>query len=53
MSSSSCAKKAIVDIDILVTSWNGNRKIMQSIRIMSIHPSKVFHASTYGRFREI
>ena len=32
---SSCARKEIVDIDILVTSRNGARKIMQSIRIMS------------------
>ena len=31
----SCARKETVDIDILVTSRNGDRKIMQSIRIMS------------------
>ena len=31
----SCAKKEIVDIDILLTSRNGDRKIMQSIRITS------------------
>ena len=31
----SCARKEAVDIDILVTSRNGDRKIMQSIRIMS------------------
>ena len=31
----SCAKKETVDIDILVTSRNGDRKIMQSIRITS------------------
>ena len=37
---SSCAKKEIVDIDILVTSRNGHRKIMQSIRIMSRPPSR-------------
>ena len=30
---SSCAKKEIIDIDILVTSRNGDRKIMQSIRL--------------------
>ena len=29
------ARKETVDIDILVTSRNGDRKIMQSIRIMS------------------
>ena len=32
---SSCARKETVDIDILVTSWNYDRKIMQSIRITS------------------
>ena len=32
---SSCAKKENVDIDILVTSRNGDRKIIQSIRIRS------------------
>ena len=32
---SSCAGKETVDIDILVTSRNGDRKIMQSIRITS------------------
>ena len=31
----SCARKEIVDIDILVTSRNGDRKIMQFIRITS------------------
>ena len=31
----SCARKETVDIDILVTSRNGDRKIMQSIKIMS------------------
>ena len=30
---SSCARKETVDIDILVTFRNGDRKIMQSIRI--------------------
>ena len=30
-----CARKETVDIDILVKSRNGDRKIMQSIRIMS------------------
>ena len=31
----SCARKETVDIDILVTSTNDDRKIMQSIRITS------------------
>ena len=30
-----CARKETVDRDILVTSRNGDRKIMQSIRITS------------------
>ena len=34
----SCARKETVDIDILVTSRNGDRKIMQSIRITSKPP---------------
>ena len=36
----SCARKETVDIAILVTSRNGDRKIMQSIRIMSRPPSR-------------
>ena len=32
------ARKETVDIDILVTSRNGDRKIMQSIRIRSRSP---------------
>ena len=32
---SKCTMKETVDIDILVTSRNGHRKIMQSIRITS------------------
>ena len=37
---SNCARKETVDIDILVTSRNGDRKIMQSIRITSRTPSR-------------
>ena len=37
---SSCAKKETVDIDILVTSRNDDRKIMQSIRITSRSTSR-------------
>ena len=29
------ARKETVDVGILVTSWNGDRKIMQSIKITS------------------
>ena len=36
----SCARKETVDIDIFVTSRNGDRKIMQSIRITSRTPSR-------------
>ena len=32
---SSCARKETVDIDILIQSRNGGRKIMQSLRITS------------------
>ena len=35
---SSCVGKETVDIDILVTSTNGHRKILQSIRITSRPP---------------
>ena len=35
-----CARKDIVDIEILVASRNGDRKVMQCIRITS-RPSKV------------
>ena len=35
---SSCGRKETVDIDILVTSRNGDRQIMQSIRITSRQP---------------
>ena len=36
----SCARKETVDIDILVTSRNGDRKILQSTRITSRPPSR-------------
>ena len=36
----SSARKETVDIDILVTSRNGDRKTMQSIRITSRPPSR-------------
>ena len=37
---SSCTRKETVDIDILVTSRNGDGKIMQSIGITSRPPSR-------------
>ena len=36
----SCAREEIVDIDILVTSRNGDRKIIQSFTITSRPPSR-------------
>ena len=36
----SCVRKGDVDIDILKTCRNGDRKIMQSIQIKSRTPSK-------------
>ena len=36
----SCARKETVDIDILATSRNGHRKIMQSIRLTSRPPTR-------------
>ena len=38
---SSCAKKETIDIDVLVTSGIGDRKIMQSIRITSRPVSRI------------
>ena len=36
----SCARKETVEIEILVTSRNGDRKIMQSVRTTSRPPSR-------------
>ena len=43
---SSCTREETVDIDIRVTCRNGDRKIMQSIRITSTPPSK---SNTYRK----
>ena len=48
---SSCARKETVDIDILVTSRNGDRKIMQSIRITSRPPSRETKWKQLSQFR--
>ena len=48
---SSCARKETVDIDILVTSRNGDRKFMQSIRIMSRSPSRIRKWNQLSQFR--
>ena len=47
----SCARKETVDIDILVTSRNGDRKIMQSIRITSRLPSRIRKWNQLSQFR--
>ena len=48
----SCARKETVDIDILVTFRNGDRKIMQSIRITSrpsTKPKNIYQSNTYRK----
>ena len=47
----SCARKETVDIDILVTYRNGDRKIMQSIRIKSRSTSKISTWNQLSQFR--
>ena len=48
---SSCARKKTVDIDIIGTSRNDGRKIMQSIRIMSRPPSRIGKWNHLSQFR--
>ena len=48
---SSCARKETVDIDILVTSRNGDRKIMQSIRITIRLSSRIRKWNQFSQFR--
>ena len=48
---SSCARKETVDIDILVISRNGDRKIMQSIIITSRHLSRRRKWNQLNQFR--
>ena len=47
----SCGRKKIVDIDILVTSRNGDRKTTQSIRLKSRPPSKIRKWNKMSQFR--
>ena len=47
----SCARKETVDIDILVTSRNSDRKILRSIRIMSGPPSSIRKWNQLSQFR--
>ena len=44
------ARKETVNIDILVTSRNGGRKIMQSIRITSIPSSRKRKWNQFSQF---
>ena len=46
----SCARKETVDIDILVTYRNGDRKVMESIRIMSRSNSKKMKWNQLSQF---
>ena len=48
---SSCARKETVVIDILVTYRNGDRKIMQSIRIRRRPSSKIKNWNQFSQFR--
>ena len=48
---SSCVRKETVNIDIPVTSRNGDRKIVQSIRIASRPPSKIRKWKQHSQFR--
>ena len=43
--------KETVGIDILATSRNCDRKIMQSARILSRHPSKIKKWNQFSQFR--
>ena len=47
----SCAKKETADIDLLVISRNGDRKFMQSIRIISRPPSRIRKSNQLSQFR--
>ena len=48
---SSYARKETVDVDILATSRNGDRKIMQSIRITIRPPSRKRKWNQFSQFR--
>ena len=48
---SSCMRKETVDIHILVTLRNGDRKIMRSIKITSRHPSRIRKCNQMSQFR--
>ena len=45
------SRKETVDTDILVTSGNGDRKTMQSIRITRRAPSRIRNWNQFSQFR--
>ena len=49
---SCCARKETVGIDISVTSGNGERKIKESIRIMSRPPLRIRKWKQFRQFRQ-
>ena len=51
ISGSSCAKKETVNMNILVPSRNGDRKIMQFIRITSRPPRRIRKWNQFSEFR--
>ena len=44
-------RKEIVDIDILITSRNGDRKIEQPIRITNGPPERMWKWKQFSQFR--
>ena len=48
---SSCARKETIGIDILLTSRNGDRKIIQLIRIISGHAMRIRKWNQLSRFQ--
>ena len=48
---SSCARKEAVDIEFFVISRNDDRKIMESIRIMSRPPCRIRKWNWFNQFR--
>ena len=48
---STCARRETIDIDILETSRNGDKKIIQSIRITTRPPSRKRKWNQLSQFR--
>ena len=49
---SSCTRKETIDIDILATFRNGDKKIMQSLRITIRPPSRIRKWNQLNQFRQ-